>query len=369
MSEIFYRGVFAFSQTLLYAFVICVIFWIAIWFVRRDYFKDTKGQIAWKMARDAILIEYIMVVLYLTGVFGGLSDVTFELGSLAQFIKIPFVGASMKMLFLNFLLFVPYGFLLELRLQKKKHCIAISILVGFLSSLSIEMFQLFTGRLCEIDDVLINTMGFVFGFMICYFFIVFVRKGFQKKQVLFLILTTVIYGLLFLGIYLVADGDQREAMEYEYYSGFFNALEKGYVSEFYLYDSKGKTDCINSGHMDYDEELDLDGYSNCYSCMAIDIGNRANGYHIENISGETSESLIADGKRYFEIVYSEPQTFHFANNELMDIVGVIQVLYCLDDGMFWYGTESGYYSCQCTYVELEHPFELDESIEEILSAY
>lgn len=64
----------------------------------------------------------------------------------------------------NIFLFLPFGFLFPVWLPKKKT--AWTIPVGFLCSVAIEYCQLCTGRgFCQLDDVIMNTLGAVIGFL------------------------------------------------------------------------------------------------------------------------------------------------------------------------------------------------------------
>jgi glycopeptide antibiotics resistance protein len=65
---------------------------------------------------------------------------------------------------LNIILFIPIGFLVG-GAFKRKHLLK-AIGVGWVLSLSIEIVQLITGRgVCNIDDVIHNTMGCIIGFV------------------------------------------------------------------------------------------------------------------------------------------------------------------------------------------------------------
>ena len=64
----------------------------------------------------------------------------------------------------NIFLFLPFGFLFPVWLPKKKT--AWTIPVGFLCSVAIEYCQLRTGRgFCQLDDVIMNTLGAEIGFL------------------------------------------------------------------------------------------------------------------------------------------------------------------------------------------------------------
>lgn len=78
---------------------------------------------------------------------------------------IPFadITANTIQYVLNVLLFLPVGFLLPLQFpgfRKAKRC----VLYGFLTSLTIELLQLFSFRAADIDDLLMNTLGCAAGY-------------------------------------------------------------------------------------------------------------------------------------------------------------------------------------------------------------
>ena len=62
------------------------------------------------LVAEFLLSVYICTIMDITGILGGL-QFAFSPSNLLGFFSVPFVGASIKMVTLNFLLFVPYGFL------------------------------------------------------------------------------------------------------------------------------------------------------------------------------------------------------------------------------------------------------------------
>lgn len=74
---------------------------------------------------------------------------------------------SFRNLIGNILVFMPLGFFIPLLFDKFNNLKKV-LKVGFLSSLAIELSQLFVGgNVCDIDDVIYNTLGALAGF-ICY---------------------------------------------------------------------------------------------------------------------------------------------------------------------------------------------------------
>ncbi|WP_018922418.1 VanZ family protein [Salsuginibacillus kocurii] len=78
----------------------------------------------------------------------------------------------LRILFGNILLFIPFGFLLSL-LRMRKHPLLSSIGMGCFLSIFIEVNQfLFTYRVANIDDVILNSLGAGIGALfalLCFF--------------------------------------------------------------------------------------------------------------------------------------------------------------------------------------------------------
>lgn len=66
---------------------------------------------------------------------------------------------------LNIIMFAPFGFLLPM-LWKEYRSLRKVALAGFLLSLFIEILQIFTFRLTDVDDLITNTAGTVIGYCV-----------------------------------------------------------------------------------------------------------------------------------------------------------------------------------------------------------
>lgn len=64
---------------------------------------------------------------------------------------------------LNMILFMPLGFLVPM-LWKEYRSLRVAVWLGLLLSLFIEILQMFTFRLTDVDDLITNTAGCVLGF-------------------------------------------------------------------------------------------------------------------------------------------------------------------------------------------------------------
>ena len=78
----------------------------------------------------------------------------------------------------NIILFIPFGFLLPL-IWPCFRKFSFTLLAGVLSSLAIEISQLFSFRATDIDDLLTNTAGTIIGYLII---VCFARKKWTKNK-------------------------------------------------------------------------------------------------------------------------------------------------------------------------------------------
>ena len=79
--------------------------------------------------------------------------------------QIDIADVSILNLLLNIFLFSPIGFFVPL-INERYISLKKIILIGVSTSCVVEVIQLFIGRSCDIDDVILNTCGVVIGFII-----------------------------------------------------------------------------------------------------------------------------------------------------------------------------------------------------------
>lgn len=111
----------------------------------------------------------------------------------------------------NIALFIPFGFMITDMVKEKAHKtnILITSLITFLTSLSIETIQMFIGRSFDIDDILLNLVGGMIGFII-YHITHLIYKHIpdeyktNKIKLLFFIFMILLFILLFILLYEVA---------------------------------------------------------------------------------------------------------------------------------------------------------------------
>ena len=76
-----------------------------------------------------------------------------------------FSARNMEGMVLNAIMFAPLGFLLPAYFGRYRHW-GRTLAAGFLTSLTVELIQLFTFRATDVDDLIMNTLGTLVGFLL-----------------------------------------------------------------------------------------------------------------------------------------------------------------------------------------------------------
>ena len=109
---------------------------------------------------------YLFALLHITGA-GTLYD-GFRYGINSNLINlIPFSDPNIDIIgyILNVVLFLPLGFILPLLWTEFGNCKAV-ILAGAILSLIVELSQIINNRATDVDDLILNTLGTLLGFLI-----------------------------------------------------------------------------------------------------------------------------------------------------------------------------------------------------------
>lgn len=99
----------------------------------------------------------------------------------------------------NLLLFIPFGIYSSYYVKTNKNYII--IILSFIASLSIEIIQLIIGRVFDIDDVILNVLGGLVGYIIYKIFRKFENElpsFFKKDKVRDIITILLVGGLIWL---------------------------------------------------------------------------------------------------------------------------------------------------------------------------
>ena len=121
---------------------------------------------------------------------------------------VPFLPmiADFKNTILNIILFVPLGIMLPF-LWKKYNTLKATAVFGFMMSLSIELLQLFTYRATDINDLIANTLGTLFGyflFRMILHFVPSVRNYAQRNNEVTVVILPVVLVMFFVQPYLAS---------------------------------------------------------------------------------------------------------------------------------------------------------------------
>lgn len=96
----------------------------------------------------------------------------------------------------NMLMFMPFGFFVAYILKLKKVCIM--SLLSLIVSLTIETIQSLIGRVFDVDDIILNVIGAILGFLVfkIVYFLKLKSPSFLKKDIIYNILMVIIIILM-----------------------------------------------------------------------------------------------------------------------------------------------------------------------------
>ena len=116
----------------------------------------------------------------------------YEIGSTSFYLNV--VG--------NIVIFIPFGYLISTYIKPKR--ILSILIVSVISSATVEFVQLCIGRSFDVDDIILNSLGAIIGFLI-YIGLGAIKKhlpGIFKKDIIYNILCFII--LIIMVLYLLS---------------------------------------------------------------------------------------------------------------------------------------------------------------------
>lgn len=331
------EGFWLLIQSLIPAAIIYALINVALYLFkkrRKDFYKNNKL----KIVGECLFVIFLFVILRITGItdgsyyFDGFNRISeIEIG-------IPFCGASEIMVFLNTLMFVPFGFFAAMAFRKLGW--AKVLLLSFTTTFIIEFLQLFNGRKTELDDIIANVFGAMCGYFIFRGIESLIKKAadikqFSTKQKGVLTLAAVLLcGTLYaVTVHCLANGDRIQAeIDSMYHEIDSTAEEYDYISKMNYYNNG-----IEYG-IDFNSQ-DTDSL-NIYSFFGSDINNQVYGYVESTNQGNICDVTSEISDEYLMIEYSEPQSFNFYNNENLEIENVETLLYNLNDGTLYFSEKN-----------------------------
>ena len=114
----------------------------------------------------------------------------------------------------NVMLFMPFGFLMPFICNKKADFISI-LYTGFGFSLLIEISQLLNNRRTDIDDLILNTLGAVFGFVLYKFFVNIIKTK-SNQQTFSYIELLILIAVTFIGRFLLFNETGMAKLIYKF---------------------------------------------------------------------------------------------------------------------------------------------------------
>lgn len=345
------QGVMIFKWCIPLGIILFIIYEILLIAIKKRQFRNLKNDIV-TIVSELLLFIYLCTILWITGIIGREYTFEFSVSSLETFLSIPFYGSSIKMVALNCLLFVPYGFLVFILSRKSPFSFAKIVLIGFSTSLFIEVFQAFTGRLPEIDDIIANTTGFVVGYVVANGMYQ-VKDIKMRKQGIIKVICTL--GLLLISLFCIsffANDDEAYKQLDDYYTQYgFNDENIKLINEFNI---------LNNSSC-YTIENDRVNKSNCYYWIGQEISNKASLYKLQDLPTNFEFAQEAD-KVYIEIKYLEPQTFRFYNNPSWEMLDVTHIVYCMSDGTIWYSSNYNYFEKCAIYDNSQDEYQVNDDL-------
>ena len=165
--------------------------------------KNNQELVLYKELMMLLFIIYVMCLFYVV-TFQNISWSTSNFIPFKEILRYEF-GSRLFLLNVvgNMLMFIPYGFFIGYILRNKK--IITAIILGIITSTTIETTQLQIGRVFDIDDIILNVIGVVLGFLL-FRFLDNIRDGmpkFLKHPLFYNLLVIAMLVLLFLYLFKV----------------------------------------------------------------------------------------------------------------------------------------------------------------------
>lgn len=149
--------VFIFLGKFLLIFIPILLYFVFIKYLEFHNQKEKQGL-------KLFLLVLFLIYLYLVFLVTGINSIYFwNVPSLDSVNLVLFDTFGEISYLLNILLFFPFGVFIPM-IWREYRSLNRTVLLGSLCSLAIELLQLFCGRITDIDDFLMNTLGCVFGY-------------------------------------------------------------------------------------------------------------------------------------------------------------------------------------------------------------
>lgn len=145
----------------LHRIVVFMALMVTLWGI---FGKIEKKKQWWSIINTIVFVSTVLIILYMTIYSRGEATKEAILIPFHSFIRAREQPELYRSMLMNVFLFVPIGLSLPFVLPRKKHPVIITMIAAFLFSISIEAIQYYLALgLCEVDDVIMNTLGAMIG--------------------------------------------------------------------------------------------------------------------------------------------------------------------------------------------------------------
>ncbi len=142
------------------------IFVVVLTSIRMMYFINNKKEkfVLYKELTGLLFIVYVLFLFYIVT----FQDNNFGFSNYVPFKEILRHSISSRLFFRNvignILLFMPLGWFITYYIKTNK--VYYALILSIIISLSIELIQLYIGRVFDIDDIILNVFGGVLGYIL-----------------------------------------------------------------------------------------------------------------------------------------------------------------------------------------------------------
>ena len=101
----------------------------------------------------------------------------------------------------NIMIFIPFGFIVSLILDSPK--VNKPLIITFITSLTIELVQMFIGRSFDIDDIILNCIGGIVGWLL-FIGLTAIKKHlprFLQRDLVYNILTAILIAIIIISLF------------------------------------------------------------------------------------------------------------------------------------------------------------------------
>lgn len=178
MERLFWRIYVQPISAILVEMALLPIIWVAME-------KKVRDPLRWKLFNAVVFLGIVAAILYTTVLSRSENSQEPSWIPFYTFVEAKLQPELYRTMLMNIFLFQPIGLALPNLLPKKAHPVFVTVVFAMLLSIGVEaaQFHYQLGR-CEIDDVIMNTLGAAIGAAACVLVRILARRNNQSKQLM-----------------------------------------------------------------------------------------------------------------------------------------------------------------------------------------